>query len=154
MADPLPPLFTRKQLESRCSPTTVQRVLDDFGEGAPDVDAVDQLIADASSKLRGKLGPIIDLEALDPLVATEARRIGLDLAEAFMAIRHPEVVRKDGFAMMKLALKELDDIRTAKADFGTEKGPVLGNDGADVTSGDVNDPEPREHFALSGTGDF
>jgi hypothetical protein len=154
VADPLPPLFTRKELEDRCSPITVQRVLDDYGEGSPSVDAIDQIRADASSRLRGKLGPIINLDALDPLVATEARRIGLDIADAMLAMRHPEVLRKDGVALMKLALKELDDIRTAKADFGTEKGPVLGNDGADVTSGDVNDPEPREHFALSGTGDF
>lgn len=136
MADPL---FSRKELEDRYSPTTVQRVLDDFGEGSPSVDAIDQIRADASSKVRGKIGPSVNLDDLDPEVATEVKRIALDVAGALMAIRHPEVVRRDGIALMKLAEKDLEGIRLGQADLGTE------DEQGDTTQYGVvvSDPRPR-----------
>lgn len=133
----LEPLITRAQLSARISPTALGRCCDDSGQGDADDDAVARALADASSKIRGKLGPTLKVDELDPAVATEVVRIGLDIAHAYLAIRHPEVMRQDGFKMMQLADKDLCQIRIGEADLGTEEGEDM-KQGARVRSKDTD----------------
>jgi hypothetical protein len=147
-------LITREQLEARVSKTVLDRVLDDSGSGEADNDAVQQLLFDASSKVRGKIGPIVNLNELDPATASEVVRISLDVATAYLALRHPELLRRDGFKILELAEKELCDIRLGKADFGTESGPELQNHGVPVVTGNPDNPNCFPKRFSDGWGDF
>lgn len=121
---PPAPLITREQLEARYSKVVVDRVLDDANDGEADEDAIARLIADASSRVRGRVGPLLDLNALDPVKQTEIVRIALDIAGAYLALRHPEILRgRDGFRMLEQADKEMEAIHFGKADLGTEEDP-------------------------------
>jgi phage gp36-like protein len=122
---PPAPLITRAQLESRVSATVLDRVLDDSGSGEADVDAVQRILLDASSKIRGALGPLTDLNTLDPEKQTEVVRIALDIATAYLALRHPEILKRDGFTMLDRSEKELAGIHVGKADLGTEEDPQV-----------------------------
>lgn len=150
----LDPLVDRALVEARWSPVLVERVLNDIGNGAPSEDAIALIIEDASSFVRGYVGPIVDLTQLDATVAPEVRRLTLDVVGALMAQRAPEVMRRNGFEMMKQAERHLERIRKGLNDFGSEDQPTIANEGGEVTSGDADDPCPKEHFALDGTGDF
>jgi hypothetical protein len=63
-------------------------------------------------------------------------RIALDIAHAYLAIRHPEVMRQDGFKMMALSDKDLAQIRVHQADLGTEEAPELKHGARVRSSGD------------------
>lgn len=116
-------LITVEQLESHMSPTTVGRIFDDSGQGASDEDAVNSVLGYASSMLRGKIGPVTTLDGFTPETQSEVNRIGLDICEARAAIRHPEVVRKDGMKLMEMARKDLRDIRLGQSNLGTTEAP-------------------------------
>jgi hypothetical protein len=122
---PPAPLITRGQLESRVSAVVLDRVLDDSGSGAAENDAVERILLDASSKVRGRIGPLTDLNKLDPVKQTELVRIGLDIATAYLALRHPEIMKRDGFKLLEQAEKELEAIHIGKADLATEEDPQV-----------------------------
>lgn len=151
---PPAPLITRAQLEARYSKTVVDRVFDDANDGEADNDSVQQILLDASSRVRGKIGPVVDLNAIDPLVATEVQRIALDVAGAYLAMRHPELLRRDGFKILEQADKELSEIRLGKSDLGTEAGPELQNHGVPVVSGNPDNPNCFPKRFSDGWGDF
>lgn len=115
---PLPNLFTAEHLRRRLSPMVVQRVFDDYESGTEDAEAISQLIEDASNKVRAMLGPVYDQALLDPATAPELRRLGLDVAYAMAAQRHPEVLRIDGFELMKQAERELKHVRSGISNLG------------------------------------
>lgn len=117
MADPL---ITQAQLEARLSSDAVSRIYDDNSDGVADSEPLLQLRKDASSKVRSKLGPSVNVDNLDPATHDEVVRITLDVAHAMAAQRFPEVLRIDGFALMRQAEKDLSEIRTGEADLGTE----------------------------------
>lgn len=123
-------LITLEQFEAFVSPATVQRICDDSSAGEPDENAVNSILDYASSMLRGKLGPVADLTTFDEDTQSEVMRIGLDICHARAAIRHPEVMRIDGQAMMRVAKAELEEIRINKATLGTRE-----------------EPDPSEHAA-------
>lgn len=150
----LEPLVDRAMVEARWSPALVQRVLNDYGQGSPSDDAIALLIEDASSKVRGYVGPIVNLEELDAVTAPEVRRLTLDVVGALMALRHPEVVRKDGEKLMKLAERDLERIREGKSDFGSEDQPTLANEGATAVSGDPRRPDCIPRRFSDNWGDF
>lgn len=131
-------LATREQLENRYSPVTVGRVCDDFDQGSSSNDAIEQILFDGSSKVRGRLGPLCDLSQLDVFSATEVVRLTLDVCGAYMALRHPEVMRKDGDAMMRQADADLKAVRLGQADLGTEEEPDVTDYGV-VVSGPPRD---------------
>jgi hypothetical protein len=157
MTDPTP-FITKAQLEKRLSSIIVKRIYDDDNDGVADTDPLDQLCMDASSKVRGKLGPVYNPDLLDSATVDEIRRITLDQAHAMAAQRFPEVLRIDGFRLMEQADKDLKALRIGDANLGVNGSPEpAANVGGTVTSGDINDPdypEPKEHFALDGTGSF
>lgn len=109
-------LITRQQFFNRVSPAMARRAFDDGQVGEAAEEAIDALLADASSMLRGKLGPVDDLSGLTPETRSEAVRIGLDICQARAAIRHPEVFRIDGGKLLECARKDLKEIRTGLAD--------------------------------------
>jgi len=118
-------LITRNQIDAHMGARIVARVLDDSGAGDADEDAVNSLLAYASSMLRGKLGTVDDLSGLNPEVQSEMIRIGLDICHARAAIRHPEVVRLDGMKMMDAAKKDLRDIVLHGATAGVPNRPPV-----------------------------
>lgn len=113
-------LVTPEQLYARVSPTTVRRVLDDSDSGEADEDALNAILADASSMLRGKIGPVSDLSTFTPETASELIRIGMDICQGRLALRRPEVMRMDGQKILAAARADLKDIRLGTAGLGTQ----------------------------------
>lgn len=116
--------LTKAKLEARLSAVTVQRCLDDDQDGTPDDNTVTQCLTDASSWLRGKLGPFYDSDALDSALAPEVERIGLDVATAYLCERHEEVMRRDPERLWKRAIDDIKEIRAQLADLGTRAAPT------------------------------
>ena len=149
------PLFSQEQLEARLSATTVRRIYDDNNDGATDTDPIIQLQKDASSKVRGTLGPVYDPDKLDPATLDEVVRLALDVAQAMAAQRHPEYVRIDGFKLMKQAIDELALLREGMSNLGTNAAPEpAANQGGDVDSDNPDEDEPEPKLFLGGTGLF
>lgn len=149
------PLITRDDVSARISPVLLKRCLDDTGQGDADNAAVDVLLDDVSTWIRGKIGPIAELSTLSAETAGDLKRIACDVFRAYLCERHPEVMRQDASKIFERCAREIKMIRLGEASLGTEAPPeVLANNGGTVTSGDPDDPCPREQFALNGTGDF
>jgi phage gp36-like protein len=120
MADPY---ITRAQLENRLSKIVVQRIFDDNNDGSADANPVNQLLKDASSKLRSTLGQLENLDELtaESDTADEVTRLCLDIAQAYAAQRFPEFVRVDGFKLMKQAEADLARLRMGFTNLGTNQ---------------------------------
>lgn len=124
MADPL---ITRAMLENRLGKVTVQRLTDDNNDGAVDKSVVDQLLDDATSKVRGALGPWYDsatTTAANAATATELRRIALDAAVAMAAERRPTIVKLDWIEKMKQVDRDLARIANGRANLGGPAPPA------------------------------
>lgn len=149
------PLITKAQLEARLSRVLVQRIYDDNDDGDADADPVAALIRDASSKVRGRLGPVFDPETLDENTVDEVVRITLDVAVAYAAQRHPEIVQYDWEALMKQSDADLKMLRLGEANLGTNQSPPehAANQGGRVWSGDPNRHRTRRRFS-DNWGDF
>lgn len=119
----LAPLLTKDQLRTFLSATTYDRLLDDNGDGTADTESADALIEYASSMIRGKVGQIATLSEVDESLRPEVTRIGLEICQARLAMRHPEVMRIDGFQLMKMAKADLKAIRINEAGLGTQDQP-------------------------------
>lgn len=131
------PLITRAQLENRLGKTTVQRIFDDNNDGAIDKDTVEQILADASSKVRGALGPWYDSATTTPansLVAEELRRIALDAAVAMAAQRKPTIIKMDWVDLMKQVDTDLKRIQNGRSNLGTDGPPAQRSQMARVVS--------------------
>lgn len=138
------PYITQAELEARVSARVVQRVLDDDSDGSADVDAVTRVIADASSKVAGYLRTMYTLADVAANTPEEVRRITLDVAQAYLTIRHPEFFRGDGEALMRSAVSELKDLRKGLSRLDVEGTPEPAeNAGGSVEQGDpaVFDPD-------------
>lgn len=154
---PFEPLFTKKQLEDRLSATVVRRIYDDNNDGTADTDPIEQLRLDASSKVRGKLGPVYNPELLLGALADELVRIGLDQAVAMAAQRFPEVMRKDWEKLMTQADKDLSELRKGIANLGVNTSPEpAANVGGEVIADDqLLEDEPQQFWTGDGgTGIF
>lgn len=147
------PLITLKQLQDRLSRPVLDRIYDDDEVGEANTGPVEGLIRDASSKVRGKLGPVYDPDAIDENTNDEIVRIALDIAYAYAAQRHPEVVRIEWEPLMKQAEKELLEIRTGLANLGTNASPEPAANVGGALYADDGGEEPKTFFT-GGTGVF
>lgn len=147
--------FTKAQLENRLSKKKIARIYDDNVDGNADTDAVNQLRADASSKVRSYLEPMGIMTSLEALfnqetgellpgkvLPDEIVRLSLDVAVALAAQRHPEVMRQDWRELMKQADADLCKLRDGKTSLGggTQGGaetPESELQGATVTLGNA-----------------
>ena len=147
------PFVTQKQLEDRLSATTVQRIYDDNRDGVADTDPVAQLLADASSKVAGRLRGVYTIAQLVAATCHELVRVTLDVAVAMAAQRHPEVVRRDWEPLMRQADKDVTAIRLDDASLDTDGAP---EPKANVGGQAYPDPltEDVYSFARDGFGDF
>ena len=123
--------FTKAQLEARLSKKKVKRIYDDNSDGTADTDPVNQLRADASSKVRSYLEPLGIMASLEALfnqttgellsgkvLPDEIVRLALDVGVALAAQRHPEVMRQDWTLLMKQADADLCKLRDGKTSLG------------------------------------
>ena len=133
------PYITQVELESRVSAQVVRRVLDDDNNGTADANPVTRLLADASAKVAGYLRGIYSLDAVAATTPEEVKRITLDVAHAYLMLRHPEWVRGDGHELMKLATAELKDLRNGVSRLDVEGSPEpAANTGGTVIQGDLD----------------
>ena len=150
-----PPLITQDQLEDRLSKLTVQRLYDDDNDGTSDSNPIAGLIRDASSKVYSYLGPIYDLDLIDPTKQDEVVRLTLDVAQAMAAQRRPEYVRIDGYKLMAQADADLKILRNGWTNLGIKAAPEpSANQGGDVDSGNPDDQTPLPKLFLDGTVDY
>lgn len=139
MADAPISLITPEQLENRIGLEVLKRIFDDYNVGEPSTEAVIQICEDASAKVRGGIGFDYDLDAVTSeaaaTTAIELRRIALDCAHAMMMIRHPGFTKQDGFDMMRMVDKDLENLRKAQTTLGTKKAPEPADHTCSVASG-------------------
>lgn len=135
-------LIDQAQLEDAIGKTTVQRICDDDNDGTADVDVVNGMIADASSKVLSWLGPVYDVDLIDAQQQYEVVRLTKDACRAYAAQRYPEFMRgADGFALMKQAEKELETLRLGMTNLGTKDPPEpAANQGVKISSGNPDAP--------------
>lgn len=155
MADPI---ITKEQAIARLGEVMFGRIFDDNNDGKADPVSESQMRADASDRVRGKLGSIYNPDLLTQATASqvgELRRITLDNFKAMCAERRPTIVKQDAEVLFLRADRDLKDLRAQLANLGTNLAPEpAANVGCTVTSGNPDDPCPGEMFALNGTGDF
>lgn len=123
--------FTKAQLENRIGKKKVKRLYDDNSDGVADTDPVNQLRADASSKVRSYLEPLGLMPGFEALVnqttgeletgkafPDEITRLALDVAVALACQRHPEVMRQDWTVLMRQADLDLKNLRDGRTTLG------------------------------------
>jgi hypothetical protein len=152
------PIITKEQAIAKLGQAMFTRIFDDNNDSAADKLSEEQMRADASDRVRGKLGPIYNPDLLTQLTASqvgEIRRITLDNFKAMCADRRPTIVKQDPEVLFLRADRDLKDLRSQLANLGTNLAPEpAANVGCTVTSGNPDDPCPGEMFALNGTGDY
>src|SRR5262249_42397632 len=130
-----------------------RQILDDNNDGDADADPIARLQADSQSYVDGFLRPIYPLPLV--IVPGEVKRICLDVAHGYAAIRHPEYVRFDGYKLLDRARVELTDLRMGKTRLDIQGAPEPAkNEGGQARSGDPRSPAPKPKFFADGTGDF
>lgn len=123
--------FTKAQLEARMSAKRVKRIFDDNADGNADTNPINQLRADASSKVRSYLEPMGTFDTIVALfneetgellsgkvLPDEVTRLALDVAVALACQRHPEVMRQDWVKLMEQCDKDLGRLRDGKTSLG------------------------------------
>src|SRR5690348_14231244 len=86
--------FTEEDLEARLSKAVVRRILDDNNDGETDYDPLQQIRKDSCSKVSSYIIGVYEYPLTQPY-PHEVTRLALDVAVAYAAQRHPEVVKKD-----------------------------------------------------------
>jgi phage gp36-like protein len=148
------PYIAQADLESRLSADVVRRLLDDDRDGSADATPVARVIADASAKVAGYLRGVYSLAAIETTTPEEVKRLTLDVACAYLAQRHPEVLRLDWAEAMKLVDRELKDLRNGVSRLDVEDAPEpAANQGGSTSSGNPACPEPAPRFS-DNWGDF
>jgi hypothetical protein len=115
------PLVTKAHIEGRVGADTLRRILDYNNDGATDPAAVLRFCEDATSKIRGALGPWYDTAtstAANADTATELRRIAIDAVLAMIARDFPNSSGWDWISRMEQVDRDLKMIRNGRADLG------------------------------------
>lgn len=154
MANDYLALITKGEIELRVSARVLLQIYDDDDDGFVDTAAVEQLIEDASSYVLefyyGNHTTVPTLDAIPPAL----RRLALDTAHAYMAMRHPEYVRADGHKMFDRVDKELKRLREAHTvTVLAPPDPPRNVGGTTGAIGDDASPDPPESF-FDNMGDF
>lgn len=124
MADPL---VTKAHIEGRIGADNLRRMLDFNHDGVVDLQAVDRYCEDATSKVRGALGPWYDTAtstSANASTATELRRIAIDAVLAMIARDFPGSTKWDWVAVMAQVDHDLKMIRNGRANLGSDGPPV------------------------------
>lgn len=106
----LGPIIDVADIEQRLSRRIVINATDDDDDGFADELVVGQIRVDATSYVFGFLGGAYDFPLGSPY-PNELVRIALDVATAYLARRHPEIVQYDSTALLEQARAELKDLK-------------------------------------------
>lgn len=154
MAQEYVALVTQAQIEQRLSARVLAQVYDDDNDGVADTDNITGLITDASSYVLefyyGNYTAIPDEADLPPAL----RRLALDAAHAYMALRHPEYVRADGSKMFERIDKELKRLREAFTTVVKAPPHPPANVGGKVGAIGDNAPETPPSGFFDNMGDY
>lgn len=135
------PLVTRANVERRLGADFVRRVFDHNNDGVTDPESLGELLSDASSKVRGGLGLVFDIDNFDPAIATELRRIALEAALAMIARDFQGAYPKDWVSLMQQVDQDIANVRKGVANLGTKQAPEpAANHGVRMTSGNPAAP--------------
>lgn len=109
--------FTQADLEARIGTSILVACFDDDNDGEADATAIARIVEDASSYCDGYFAAlgILPFQGDPP---STVKRLALDVAVAFVAQRHPEVLHRDWEALLKAASDELDGLRKGKTQLG------------------------------------
>jgi len=152
------PIITKVQAIARLGQTMFTRIFDDNNDSVADKLSEEQMRADASDRVRGKLGPVYNPDLLTQATAAtvgELRRLVLDNFVAMCAERRPTIVKRDADTLFKRADADLKDLRIQLANLGTNSPPEPAeNVGGEVYADDGGDEPQRFFTGCGGTGIF
>ena len=145
-------------VSARLSAAVVRRILDDNNDGTADAAAIASLIASSESRFEGAVRDIYSLTALRAAVPGEAKRIVLDLCEAYAARRFPKAMTREWKPIWDACMKDLEDLRSGKFALDVVGSPEPAeNKGGEILPASVEDgAEDLDPVFLGGTafGDF
>jgi phage gp36-like protein len=154
MAQEYVALVTQAEIEQRLSARVLAQVYDDDNDGVADTNNISRLVEDASSYVLefyyGNYTAIPDETDLPPAL----RRLALDAAHAYMALRHPEYVRADGSKMFERVDKELKRMREAVTTVVKSPPAPPANVGGEVGSIGANAPYVPPTSFTADLGDY
>lgn len=145
-------LFTQAELERFVGSDTVRRILDDDRNGTADANAVTDIITDASAHVLSAYyqtyDDVPDADDVPPRLKTLAKHAG----KGYLAIRHPEYVRFDGYKILEYVDKQLDALVAGNRRIGETPPDPAANQGGEVYSGDPDLPTCYETYFQGGAG--
>lgn len=132
-------LFTQAELESFVGTDTVRRILDDNRDGTADANPVASIISDASAHVLSAYYQTYDEvpATVPPRLKTLAKHAG----KGYLAIRHPEYVRFDGYKILEYVDKQLNELVAGNRRIGETPPDPAANQGGEVYSGNPDYPD-------------
>jgi hypothetical protein len=144
-------LFTQAELERFVGADTVRRILDDDRDGTADENAVTDIIADASAHVLSAYYQTYDEVPDEEAIPARLKTLGKHAGKAYLAIRHPEYVRFDGYTILGYVDKQLDALVAGNRRIGETPPDVAANQGGETYSGDPELPNCYE-VVFQGSG--
>jgi hypothetical protein len=145
-------LFTQAELERFVGADTVRRILDDDRNGTADANAVTNIITDASAHVLSAYYQTYDEVPDADNIPPRLKTLGKHAGKGYLAIRHPEYVRFDGYKILEYVDKQLNELVAGNRRLGETPPDPAANQGGEVYSGDPNLPDCHETYFQGGAG--
>lgn len=153
----MPAYIVGADIQNRIGAAAYLRLFDDNNDGAADADPIAQVIADAQAKVDGYLRGAYSLDEVAANPPNQVKRLCLDVAQAYLAMRHPMAVRIDWEKLLQAAERDLKRLRTGEIRLDVVGAPEPAtNEGGEYAVGDPDtyDATTFKRTFLDGTGDF
>lgn len=139
-------LFTQAELERFVGGDSVRRILDDDRDGTADANAVTDIITDASAHVLSAYYQTYDEVPDADAIPARLKTLGKHAGKAYLAIRHPEYVRFDGYKILEYVDKQLDALVAGNRRLGETPADPAANQGGESYSGDPDLPTCFETY--------
>lgn len=150
--------WSQSDLEDRLSAAVVRQILDDDDDGVADASAIVRLQADSDAYVEGFIRPVYSasLASIRAAPPSEVKRLSLDVAVAYAAMRHAEYVRRDGAELLLVVRKQLIDLRKGVTALNVDGAPEPSalNQAAAYSTNELDVDGAPDIFFADGTGDF
>lgn len=153
--------ITQTDCERRITSAVLIQIFDDDLDGVADVTTVSEFIEDSEAIIEAAIAKIYGEGGLSALRTQGTscprlvKKLCLDAFEVLAEKRHPEYIRSEWIEQMKMLRQSLEDLRLRHIELDVIGSPEPAeNEGGTVESGDPDDTDPKDKFALDGTGAF
>lgn len=134
-------LFTATELSDFVGGDSVRRILDDNRDGTADAGPLAMTIKAASSHVLAGYYQTFDAVPEVGSIPARLNILALHAGKGYLAIRHEEYVRFDGYKILKYVDGEINDLVAGNRRIGETPPDPAANHGGEVYSGDPDYPD-------------